>query len=121
MPEGFPTPAGLSQEEITRSDEWCEDLWGPVVAAFTPGAVTSGGHPEEVVRAWTGIRLPVRELLLERMQDHKKVEIDAGEGFNALVAADTDTSVLQYWIDVLPGYPTDTFAFDPSEGDLELI
>lgn len=113
-----------SDEEIQEGAAILERLYGRAVGTFTLDTPASNGErPDEVGGAWVGVRLPVRPRNMPELTEDGKVSSEVVrvycvDGFNALVAAETDEKILQYWIDELDGRadPDATFAFSTADG-----
>jgi len=112
----------------------------PVVGSFAiHDLVQTGGHPESVRQAWTGLVLPVRRLAIPNMwreNDHGPftpvemraafgaVDIFAHDAFSALVDGKRSERVRQYWMDLLNGPSskiTDKLVFRMGENDVLTI
>lgn len=120
MPEGFPKPEGVTDEEAARIDGFCEGLYGPVVAAYTPNEVTAGEHPQFVKDAWVGVRMPIRQRHLEYVA-RGNAWVEVMEAYNALVASGAGEDVLRYWINYLGDDQPELFGFNTEEGEIEYL
>ena len=122
----------MSEFEHSTEEDWQrgreevqaieEDLHGPVVGEFhITGVAENGDHPLEIRAAWKGIKLPVRERFAEESEE--LVKVLCTDGYNALVEANVDEKVRQYWIDLLDGRAdaNTTFDFRPEDGDYFIV